>query len=127
MIYFNPTYIFVSCQILPATVIAYRFLMLLKLFATVVPQKLNNGVDELQCWFLACNSEKLELITTKMIRVIDQEQNEVRQHFNLDFLANLSLRGGGWNVCKMIACVLQLHREEAEVSRVSLAEEEGFL
>lgn len=31
---------------------------------------------------------------------------------NLDFLANLRLRGGGWNMCKMIAFVPQLHRGE---------------
>lgn len=31
---------------------------------------------------------------------------------NLDFLANLRLRGGGWTMCKMIAFVPQLHRGE---------------
>lgn len=59
-----------------------------------MPQKFNNGVDELQCWFLACNSEKLELITTKMIRIIDQEQNEVRQQLTLTFWPILALEAG---------------------------------
>lgn len=38
---------------------------------------------------------------------------------NLDFLANLRLRGGGWNMCKMIAFVPQLHRGRSQPSRSS--------
>lgn len=48
----------------------------------------------------------------KVIRIIDQEQDEVHL-VNLDFLSNLSLRGGG-KVCKMKAFVLQFNRGDAQ-------------